>query len=416
MVKALMNKSGKDKSTTFFGFTGFYRCFSIISTFFILFLFLNIPLNIIEIRFFIFLSIWVILYLIFTGYAKIQAVLLGSEYFIVYCFAYVGSHILLAEIICIPPVIIALGLLLPGRICPIIIFAAGIIGPVFFSYGSINDISIIIGNYTLPYIVLALSLNIPVSLLSILLNRINYQKEMTRKSFVHLDLENKKINQINHAISQRIFSIQNDTAHNERNRISKDIHDTAGYVFINLIMMLQAAQAVLHSDITKAGKLISDARDYAEMGINEIRHLLRDIRSYSPQYISLQNEFYDICKSFQNATGVEILIDYGNWPKSISKELDAFFISFMQESLTNALKHGNAQHISILCWSNRDQAGISIIDDGSGAVFPISKGIGITAMEDLASLYGGSILIKSNGGFKITAVIPLENQSCDMSW
>ena len=401
-----MIKFNKRKSIFFSVFTGLYRCLSFVLAFFILYSYRDTPLNLIEIRFLIFLSVCVILYFVFTGYAKIQAALLGMEYFIIYCFAYVGYNILLVEIICIPPIIITLGFLLPGRICPIVIFAAGIIGPLFFSYGNLNDVSIMIGYYSLPYVILVLSLHIPVSMLSILLNRLNNQKETNRKSYIDLELENKKLNQTNHAISQRIFSLQNDSAQNERNRLSKEIHDTAGYVFINLIMMLQATQAILHRDIKKAAKLINDARDYAERGINEIRYLLRGIRSYSPLHISLQNEFFDIGKSFQKATDVEISIEYGNWPKSISEEFDSFFISFMQEALTNALKHGNAKQISVMCWFDGERVSMSISDNGCGAVFPINKGIGITAMEDLASQYGGCILINSNHGFKITAALP----------
>jgi signal transduction histidine kinase len=211
-------------------------------------------------------------------------------------------------------------------------------------------------------------------------------------------------------VSQRIFSLQNDSAQKERNRLSKEIHDITGYVFINLIMMLQAAQAILHRDISKADKLIGDARDHAERGINEIRHLLQNIRAYTPLYLSLQNELYNLGVSFQKATDVEIEIEYGNWPQTISEKLDSFFISFMQESLTNALKHGHAKQISILCWTQGKWISMSVTDNGSGTIFPINKGIGITGMEDLASQHGGNITIKSNGGFKITASVPLPNK------
>jgi signal transduction histidine kinase len=216
------------------------------------------------------------------------------------------------------------------------------------------------------------------------------------------------LNEINRAISQRIFKIQNDVAKKERDRLSKEIHDKAGYIFINLIMMLQAASSLINKDLEKTEKLIKDARNYAERGINEIRYLLRDIRNFSPVKMSLQNELYDLAVSFQEATEVEIEMDYGVWPKTISENIDSFFISFMQESLTNALKHGKATKISCCCWTDETCIGMSVADNGIGTKEPIYKGIGIAAMEDVADQFDGFIRIKTSdrdGGFKITAAV-----------
>ena len=333
-------------------------------------------------------------------------VLLGVEYFMVFYYAYVEPHSFIMELFWIPGIIVALVFILPWRICPVILSAAGIFGPLLFSYGNIFRVSMMIGSYVFPYTIFILLLFVPFTLFSILLGVFFDKMEKTEERYAHLDFENKKLNEINHAISQRVYSLQNDSTQKERNRLSKEIHDTAGYVFINLIMMLQAAQAILPRDITKAEKLISDARDYAERGINEIRYLLRDIRSSIPQHLSLQNELHDVGESFQKATDVQIDIDYGQWPNTISKEKDSFFISFMQEALTNALKHGRADMVSVHCWNGDGRIGMTIVDNGRGASLPINKGIGITAMEDVVSQFEGSITIWSDDGFKITAVIP----------
>ena len=390
------------------GLTGVYRIFSLIAVFIIIISSgKEAPLTAFQITYLTFLPLCVLLYFVFNRYEKIQTVILCAEYFTVFFYAYVEPHYLEIELIWTPGIIAALALILHRRICPIVLSVAGIFGPFLFSYGSMADnISVTTGAHSLPYNAFALFLYAPVFLLSVMLNRIYDKAERTEKRYNDLDLDNKRLNDINHTISQRIFSLQNDTTQKERNRLSKEIHDTAGYVFINLIMMLQAAQAILYRDITKADKLVGDARDYAERGINEIRHLLQDIRSYNPLHLSLQNELHDIGDSFQKATGVEIDIEYGNWPKTISKEKDFFFISFMQEALTNALKHGHADKVSVFCWNEGGIIGMSVIDNGSGAMLPINKGIGIAAMEDVVNQLEGSITIKSDVGFKITASVP----------
>jgi signal transduction histidine kinase len=392
------------------GIPGYYRVF----VFSVLVIMMNISgykheteFGTIPINYLIFLAFSSILYFVFLYYKRILTILLLIEYFTVLFYAYIEPHFLFMEIIWIPGIITALAFVLPKRQGIIMMPGFGIAGTIFFSYGSIYDISITIGEFSLPYIALVFFLHTPITLSAIILNRICFRIESMEKQYLSLKTINTKLNEINNVVSRRIFKLQNDMTQKERNRLSKKIHDTAGYVFINLIMMLQAASAILYKDIKKSDKLINDARDYAERGINEIRHLLTDIREYTPVHLSLQNEFFDVGDSFQKATGVKIDIEYGMWPKALSKDSDSFFISFVQESLTNALKHGHATHVSILCWSNNTQIGMTIIDNGSGAVFPIHKGIGLTAMEDMAKQLNGSITIKNGkDGFKITAVFP----------
>ncbi|MDR2403635.1 MAG: hypothetical protein LBD78_06350, partial [Spirochaetaceae bacterium] len=157
-------------------------------------------------------------------------------------------------------------------------------------------------------------------------------------------------------------------------------------------------------DAKKAERIIVDARDYAERGINEIRHILRNIRGHSQGFLSLQNTLFDLSDSFRKATNIMLIIEYGNWPRTFSKTIDSFFISFTQECLTNALKHGQATVIIIMCWLRGSRIFMRVTDNGQGALMPIKKGIGISAMEEFVTLYDGSIVIQSDaGGFRITA-------------
>jgi signal transduction histidine kinase len=363
--------------------------------------------NAIQINYLAFLILVSIAYFVLLRHAAPLVVMLLVEYFTVFFYAYIEPNFMFMEIIWIPGIIVALAFAIPKRRGTFFIPALGIIGTIIFSYGFIYDVSITIGTFSLPYITLVFYLYTPVTLSSFILSRVCFRLESMEKKYFGLASEYKKLDDINNAISQRIFGLQNDTTQKERNRLSKEIHDTAGYIFINLIMMLQATSAVLYRDIKKVDKLLRDARDYAEMGINEIRYLLRDIRDYSPVQLSLQNEFFSIVDSFQKATEVEIAIDYGPWPKTLHVNLDSFFISFMQESLTNALKHGHAAHVSVLCWDSETHVGMTVTDNGGGAELPIKKGIGITAMEDVVNEFGGLISIGSDkNGFRITAAVP----------
>jgi signal transduction histidine kinase len=331
------------------------------------------------------------------------------DYFGVLLYQYFDPYNFFMELLWLPGILSTAALMVPVPLnVPFTLFL-GIPGFIFLSYGYCNSLEISMGYYNFPYKIAVLFYNVPVTLFATAIGLISSYTIRIREKVSSLDLMNIKLDKINHQITDRMFSLQNDTTLEERKRISKEIHDTAGYVFINLIMMLQATSAILHKDIDKAEQLINDARDYADRGINEIRHILRNIRNYTPASISLQNELLEIGISFKKATDVGLDIEFGNWPVSFSETMDAFFKSFMQEALTNALKHGNATGITIICWMTDTHVIMSVANDGEGVNAPIIKGIGISSIEDFVSKKNGTITIQSGShGFKISVSIPRE--------
>ncbi|MDR0669760.1 MAG: histidine kinase [Treponema sp.] len=357
---------------------------------------------------FLWLSLSAVLYFFLFRSANFFILLL-SDYFVVLLYSYFEPSFLIAEFIWIPGILVALALAVPAPAGKILSLGLGILGAIVFSWGYTSGLAIFAAGIAVPFYLAALIIYVPVGLLAFVVSFIGSEMEKIRNRNAGLETVNARLNELNRGVSEKIFRLQNDTALEARKRLSKEIHDSTGYVFINLIMMLQAASAVSKKDAGKAQKLVDDARDYAERGINEIRHLLRDFRSYTTSRVSLQNEFFSLVESFHKATEVEIRMDYGEWPSTISKETDSFFISFLQETLTNALKHGHATEISVVCWKSVSHIGMSVTDNGTGAEMPIKFGIGITAMEDSIGQMQGAIYIRNDEpGFRISASIPLE--------
>jgi signal transduction histidine kinase len=360
---------------------------------------------------------WFLLYFslgtfIYPLFGKNLRILLGLnilDYFAVLLFQYFEPHMVFLELIWLPGILTLAALIMPSPWAVILPLVLGIPGCVFLSYSFYAVVTISIGERSYSYYLLSLFYYVPITILSIAIGQISlFARELVDKAN-SLKLFNLQLDKINRDITHKMFKLQNDTTLEERKRISKEIHDTAGYVFINLIMMLQAASAILYKDIAKADQLINETRDYANRGINEIRHILRGIRNYTPVSLSLQNELFNTGRSFQKATNAMLTIDYGNWPKTFSKKIDSFFVSFMQEALTNALKHGHATDITIMCWNNASHVSMSVLDNGKGTTLPIKKGIGISALEDFIKQLNGAIVIRSNDkSFTITVSIPLE--------
>ncbi|QQO10695.1 sensor histidine kinase [Breznakiella homolactica] len=332
------------------------------------------------------------------------------EYFAVLLYAYFEPHILFMEFLWIPGILMEIALILkpPASIAAVLVL--GIPGSIFFSYATQASTAILVSvqEREYPLSILILLFYVPVTALIITISVLRVKTQKLNTTAESLEAVNQQLEKMNQSITSKMFRLENDSTMEERRRISKEIHDTAGYVFTNVIMMLQAASAILYKDTDKAAGIIMDARDCSERGVNEIRHILRNIRDNGPSRLSLQNEIHDTGRSFQKATGTSVTIDYGNWPKTLSPKLDSFFISFIQEALTNAVKHGNSTAINIQCWRTDTDISMKITDNGKGAELPIERGIGIASIEDYIRQVSGTVRIRNHGlGFEISVIIPL---------
>jgi signal transduction histidine kinase len=368
----------------------------------------GLPLNGYQRSIFVFLCMITGLYISLCFFSpKKLSYFLAPDYLAVLLYAYYEPHVLWVEMLLLPPLFMNAAFCLPRKARLLIVPALGS-AAAFLSYSFLDRWKLEAGSWSAPFYLFSFFFYMPASLAALLASRSYFNMIDDRKRLVELEQTNSHLNEINRAISGKLFNIEQDSVRFERSRLSKEIHDIAGYVFVNLIMMLQAALAVFHKDSGKAEGLIADARDYAERGINEIRHTLRNIRGQDAASLGLQNDMYNIAEVFRKATGCEVSLQYGQWPRSFSPELDGFFKSFLQEALTNAMKHGRADVISVYCSSDSRTVSMSVKDNGRGAEFPIHRGIGISSLEDMASQYGGGVDISgAEAGFSITVWTPL---------
>ena len=324
----------------------------------------------------------------------------GFVQFIILIVAYYDHSPYPREYVLVPIVISNLIYIYPMYLNIILMIGIGIIANLVLSYNfyltnKIDLISFVIYTATVVFFIV----------FEFLYLRINRLKNMIK----HQENKIDHIVALNSSFSDQIFALQKKVSLEERKKITKQIHDTAGYVFTNIIMMLQAADAVMEIDNEKAKKMIDNALDYSRRGINEIRYILREMREENQGPQSIQNELYEITKTFSMASNCNVNIEYGNWPQTFNPDYDVFFIHLVQESLTNAIKHGNAEHVSIICWKNDDSITMSVSDDGIGAnAGTVKFGIGLDGIYEFVTKNNGKLEFPPvDKGFSILVTLPL---------
>ncbi|WP_320127591.1 ATP-binding protein [uncultured Sphaerochaeta sp.] len=195
----------------------------------------------------------------------------------------------------------------------------------------------------------------------------------------------------------------------ERFRISREIHDISGYMFTNIIALMDAIISTGCKSSEQTSEMCFATRNQAQEGLVETRKALHLLRNTEDEENQGMKAIFKIKTVFEKTTGVVVDIETGNLPACFGDEVDLILCRVVQEGLTNALRHGHASHVRILFWIKEQRVQVIVIDNGSGAK-KIIKGIGLAGMEERISKMQGTVkaINAPEGGFQLTVTIPLE--------
>jgi len=192
----------------------------------------------------------------------------------------------------------------------------------------------------------------------------------------------------------------------ERNRFSRDVHDTLGHTMTVLITELKVISILCGTEPDKAGKKVSDAIGIAKNGLNELRRSISGLRPSKLNENSLEDSITKLISNFDSAD-IKIDFTYSGVNNEIAPEKSNTVYRVCQEALTNSLRHGKAKHVDIVLNYYDNMLKLLIKDDGCGCT-GINKGLGLKGMEERVRNLGGEIQYGSDGenGFNIFVEIP----------
>ncbi len=204
-------------------------------------------------------------------------------------------------------------------------------------------------------------------------------------------------------------NIESKTAEKERQRITRELHDTVGYALTNVIVMMNAAKVLVREDPDALNDLFDRIRGQSENALNETRQILYRLRNIHDSELRGLRAIAQLVHSFEGATGIRIELNIGNLPWALGRRLDSALYRLVQEGLTNSFRHGKATKVSINMWRSEEEIRVSIRDNGGGAGQGghVVAGIGLSGMQERFASLGGTILPHNvSDGFELKATIP----------
>ena len=233
----------------------------------------------------------------------------------------------------------------------------------------------------------------------------NFTLQIYRKN-QEITQANKKLNENNDKLSLAYLELEEVTKLEERQRIAKDIHDTAGHSMTTVIMLTEAAKLIIDEDAAEAKRKIAAANLQAKNALEELRESVHLLSGNSEQ-LTLKQMLEDIIHD--STDGTQIVIRSSIADITLCDAKRRFVCNTLKEGISNGLRHGGATAFWFELKCENDTIEFLLSDNGKGMnIADLKEGFGLSGMHTRAGSLGGHVWFETEaeGGFEIHMRLP----------
>jgi PAS domain S-box-containing protein len=199
----------------------------------------------------------------------------------------------------------------------------------------------------------------------------------------------------------------------ERNRLARDLHDSATQSIYSLALLAEAGQRMIKSgDFQQAEENQARLGDIAQQVLQEMRLLVFELRPQMLQSDGLIGALEQRLEAVERRAGIEarMVVDVEiDLPEDLEKEL--FHITM--EALNNSLKHAKASEVILSLRAEDGNLILEVKDNGQGFNQELAKvkgGMGLASMGERVGNIGGKLTIHSeeHNGTTMKVIAPLK--------
>lgn len=200
--------------------------------------------------------------------------------------------------------------------------------------------------------------------------------------------------------------VEEATVIEERNRIAKDIHDTAGHSLTTVIMQTEAARLALGRDDEEARRCIAAANLQAKNCLEELRlsvHLLSGRR----EDITFREYLEEILATTAEGTGLTVRSKIDDI--ELTEPAERFIANTLREGISNGVRHGGSTAFLFELRDMGNYVEFLLSDNGRGVdKRTFREGFGLSGMRAKAEALGGMVQYSSEPeeGFEIRLSLP----------
>lgn len=210
-----------------------------------------------------------------------------------------------------------------------------------------------------------------------------------------------------------------ETQEMDRNRISRDLHDSTVQSLTSLGHKMEYCSKMLDRDPVKVKLELQSMIELNKEIINDMRAIIYDLRPMSLNNIGLVATVEAYCMHIRRNYNLDISFVAEGEKNNLPSIVTVTLYRIIQEACNNAIRHSQASRIKVSIAFYEQSVEIEIADNGIG--FEISTvekkakedylhGFGLASMKERTRLLSGTFAIDTNPGFgtKVRVTVPLD--------
>ena len=183
----------------------------------------------------------------------------------------------------------------------------------------------------------------------------------------------------------------------ERQRLSRLMHDGPAQALSNFILQAEIAQRLFERDIDQARIELVALKETAGATFQKVRDFIFELRPMMLDDLGLLPTLRHYTDAYQNQADQTIEFSATGTERRLERYLEVMIFRAIQELLSNACRHSQANQIRIQVDTTEASVNVSVEDNGEGfdVEQALENSMGIKVIKDRIEILGGNITIDS---------------------
>lgn len=194
-------------------------------------------------------------------------------------------------------------------------------------------------------------------------------------------------------MAERVVAAQEE----ERQRISRELHDDLGQTLTTQLLALHNLQSELPLPTEVMSERLQSLYDQSHEIFVKLRRLAHDLRPPVLDALGLKVAMQTHCAEFTRRTGLPVTFEANVLLPKLTDVYDITLYRTLQEALTNVVKHAKASQVWVDLSIEEDTVSLTVQDNGIGfsEKESDSNGIGLAGLRERITLAGGTLNVVS---------------------
>lgn len=215
------------------------------------------------------------------------------------------------------------------------------------------------------------------------------------------------VHQVNHELENYAAVSEKIAEDKERKRLAREIHDTLGHALTGIAAGVDACIAMIDINPQATKKQLMVISKVVRQGIVDVRNSLNKLRPSALEQHGFKGAIENMIEEFTSVSDLTISLDYRLDKVDFENTKEDILFRVIQESVTNAVRHGDATHIDISLYIEDNNLYLKIQDNGQGCE-EIHYGFGLKQMKERLGMINGKVAYDGHHGFLTIVTIPLQ--------